>query len=103
MVLKTRKIQDTGKNYIRSFMTHTKQIFGSLINWQGTYYVLRKTYIKGFEGERNETTTKAWEQDYIIYIEFRLGPNRIHLAQDTSFVGIQRLWHGNDHPTLSKN
>jgi len=30
------------------------------------------------------------------------GQNRIHLAQDTSFLGMQRLRHGTDHPTPSK-
>jgi hypothetical protein len=27
---------------------------------------VKKKYIRGFEGERNETTSNAWKQDYTV-------------------------------------
>jgi len=55
------KKQETGENYIGSFVTCTQQICVSLIEAGRARYICgEEKYIKGFEVERNETPTKAW-------------------------------------------
>jgi hypothetical protein len=59
-VLKTREEREIGENYIRSFMTFTQQIFGSLIETGKAHHTRGKEkYIEGFQGIRMRLLQKA--------------------------------------------
>jgi hypothetical protein len=107
VALKTRGKNKTGENYIGSFMACSQQIFGSLIKTGRARdtYVVKKNILRVLRRKGMILLQRPGHRMIIlrhVIQDSDWDQNRIHLAQDTSFLGMQRLCHGTDQPT-SKN